>query len=52
VASLLKRDAGVKDAGTALPGFGGVLDVIDSPLAVGLVAYWWMRLSEHGLMSG
>lgn len=49
VASLLKRDAGVKDAGTALPGFGGVLDVIDSPLAVGLVAYWWMRFSEHGL---
>lgn len=48
VASLLKRDAGVKDAGTALPGFGGVLDVIDSPLAVGLVAYWWMRVSAHG----
>jgi len=28
--SLLKRDAGVKDSG-ALPGFGGVLDILDSP---------------------
>lgn len=40
VASLLKRDAGVKDASQAIPGFGGFLDVIDSPLAVAPVAYW------------
>jgi phosphatidate cytidylyltransferase len=46
--SLLKRDAGVKDSGQALPGFGGVIDIIDSPLLVTPLAFWWLRIFVGG----
>ena len=47
IASLFKRDAGRKDASQVLPGFGGVLDVLDSALLVAPVAVWWVQL-VHG----
>ncbi len=41
--SLIKRDVGRKDAAALLPGFGGVLDLLDSVLFAGPVAYgFWL----------
>ena len=43
--SLIKRDAGQKDASKAVPGFGGLLDIVDSPLAAGPLAYLFFMLA-------
>ncbi len=48
VASLLKRDADVKDWAATIPGFGGVMDVADSVLIVAPVAYWLLTLAPAG----
>ena len=40
--SLIKRDCGVKDASQVVPGFGGILDVVDSVVFAAPVAYWWL----------
>ncbi|MDO4570208.1 MAG: phosphatidate cytidylyltransferase, partial [Planctomycetia bacterium] len=46
--SLLKRDAEIKDAGTLLPGFGGVLDILDSLLLAAPAAYAFLTLYPMG----
>lgn len=39
--SLVKRDCMTKDASHSIPGFGGLLDVVDSVLFAAPVAYLW-----------
>jgi phosphatidate cytidylyltransferase len=41
--SLIKRDAHAKDSADVIPAFGGVLDVLDSPLLAAPIAYWMLQ---------
>ena len=44
--SLVKRDGQIKDASQTVPGFGGLLDVIDSILFAAPVAYLWFAVQN------
>lgn len=43
--SIHKRGFGVKDAGTWLPGFGGLLDRIDSLIMVGPLVFYALKIA-------
>ncbi|MEE3001479.1 MAG: phosphatidate cytidylyltransferase [Planctomycetota bacterium] len=48
VMSLIKRSAQVKDSSSLLPGLGGVMDVLDSPLLAAPVAWWLLGWFASG----
>ena len=41
--SLLKRSAGIKDSASHIPGIGGILDMLDSPLFAAPVLYLYVE---------
>jgi len=43
IESLFKREAGVKDSGSFLPGIGGILDLLDSLLFNAPIMYLYLR---------
>jgi len=45
--SMIKRDAKQKDSASMVPGFGGILDILDSPLLAAPFAYLFFMFSSR-----
>jgi phosphatidate cytidylyltransferase len=43
--SMIKRDAEQKDSANSVPGFGGIMDIVDSPLVAAPFAYLFFMLT-------
>ncbi len=47
IESIIKRDLAVKDSSSAIPAFGGLLDILDSLLISIPVAYYFLIITKY-----